>query len=231
MPLDPIPPPERFLVRIIGNIIIGNENPSHNSGAARITMQSRAELRGNVIARNDTGLYLQTSAVEARNNTVVEPLLLVNDSKASRELPGPTVLANNIFWGKPDIRMEADISHCDIRGGHDGKASIDKDPMFADDGWSGTAASLRRDPTRALTSLQVSLPSDPGSVEGRAIRIGNFWTVIRDAGRVGVTVWGVVPEELGPGPVRIEIVPSYRLKPESPCRGAGENGANIGALQ
>src|SRR5262245_7474574 len=62
-PLDPIPPAGRFVVRLEGNTIMGNENPSHNSGASRITMQARAELRNNLIARNEAGLYLQSSAV------------------------------------------------------------------------------------------------------------------------------------------------------------------------
>jgi hypothetical protein len=227
-PLDPVPPPASFLVRLTGNTIIGNENPSHNSGAARIAMQSRAELRNNVIARNEAGLYLQTSAVDARNNTVADDLLVLNDSKATHELPGPTSLVNNIFWGKADVRMEAGISHSDFRAGAPGKSNIDNDPMFLTDGWSGPAALVERNSDGGWTSFKISgLPNDP-SIAERAIRIGNFWTVVRSAGSGALTVWGDLPQEFGDGTVRVEIVQSYRLRPGSPCLGAGENGSNIG---
>ena len=228
-PLDPIPPAGSFLVRLIGNTIIANQNPSHNSGAARITMQARAELRDNIIARNEAGLYLQTSGVDARNNTVADDLLLVNDSKASRELPGPTYLVNNIFWGRADLRMDATIAYNDFRFGHPGNANLDKDPLFADDGWSGAATRLVRDAAGCSTSCRLAGLSADERLAGRAIRFGDFWTVVKDAGSGGVTVWGVVPPELGDGPVRVEIVPSYRLRSGSPCLGAGENGGNIGA--
>jgi len=192
-------------------------------------MQARAELRDNIIAQNEAGLYLQTSGVDARNNTVVDDLLLVNDSKASRELPGPTDLVNNIFFGKADLRIEATIAYNDFRQGHFGKASLSKDPLFAGDGWSGAATHLVRDPAVNSTSCRLAGLSASAQLAHRAIRFGNFWTVIRDTGAGAVTVWGVVPQELGDGPVQVEISPSYQLRPDSPCLGAGEKGEPMGA--
>jgi hypothetical protein len=226
--LDPVPPPAAFLVRLTGNTIIGNENPSHNSGAARITMQARAELRNNLIARNEAGLYIQTAAADARHNTVADDLLVVNDSKATHELPGPTALVDSIFWGKSDLRMEADIAHSDFRGGAPGKSVINQDPMFLADGWTGPAALVARDPDGAFTTFKVAgLPADP-SLAARAVRIGNFWTVVRSAGAGALSVWGVLPREFGDGDIRVEIAQSYRLRPGSPCLAAGENGSNLG---
>ena len=68
-------------------------------------------------------------------------------------------------------------------------------------------------------------------LEGRAIRVGSFWTVVQSTDRTRITVWGVVPYESGAADVPIEIAPSYRLRPGSPCLKTGENGADIGATQ
>jgi hypothetical protein len=226
-PLDPIPPASSFLVRLAGNTIMGNENPSRNSGAARITMQARAELRDNLIARNEGGLYLQTAAVDARHNTLPDNLLVVNDSKASRELPGPTTLAANILWGRSEVKMDVNFTGNDFRGHADG-SNIDREPLFVDDGWTGAATVLRRDAAHASTWLRLEGYRGGDSLAGRVIRLGNFWTAVRSAGADGLSVWGLVPSDFGDGPVRIEILPTYRLRPGSPCIGAGENGTNLG---
>lgn len=227
-PLDPVPPASSFVVRLVGNTIMGNENPSHNSGASRITMQARAELRDNLIARNEGGLYLQSSATDARNNTLADDLQVLNDSKASRELPGPTVLAGNILWGRAaEVKMDVEFTRNDFRG-HATGTNIDRDPMFLDDGWIGSAMALHRDTAAAETSLRLQGYKGSESLVGRVIRFGNFWTVVRSAGADAVRVWGAVPDELGDGPVRIEILPTYRLRPGSPCIGTGENGGNLG---
>jgi hypothetical protein len=215
------------LVRLANNTIMGNENPSHNSGASRITMQARAELRDNLIARNEGGLYLQSSATDGRNNTLVDDLLVLNDSKASRELPGPTLLTNNILWGKADVKMDVTFTRNDFRG-HAGGSNIDRDPMFLDDGWNGPAVGLRRDAAHGSTSFQIEGYSANESLAGRVIRFGNFWTIVRSAAGREVSAWGVVPAEFGDGPVRIEVLPTYRLQPGSPCIGASENGMNLG---
>lgn len=227
-PLDPVPPAGSFVVRLEGNTIMGNTNPTRNSGASRMAMQARVELCNNLIANNGGGLYLQSSAMVARNNTIVDDMLLLNDGKASRELPGPTVLAGNILWGKADVRMDVMLTKNDFRGHADG-SNIDRDPMFVDDGWNGPAIALRRDPARAVTWLRLEGHNGSAALAGRVIRFDSFWTAVRSGGMNAISVWGVVPEELGEGPMRVEILPSYRLRPESPCMNAGENGASLGA--
>ena len=70
---------------------------------------------------------------------------------------------------------------------------------------------MRRDAARAETGLTLTLPQRTGALEGRAIRVGNFWTVIRAADRTGVTVWRRAGE-CAAG-VHVEIASSYRLRP------------------
>ena len=59
----PIPSAEEFFVEVTGNRFFGNTNPSRNSGATRITMESRGRVTGNVAALNN-GFYLQRSELE-----------------------------------------------------------------------------------------------------------------------------------------------------------------------
>ena len=105
VPLDPYPPAEAFDVIVERNILVGNTNSSHNSGATRITMESRVELTDNLIARNKGGLYLQRSEITAKRNTVWQDWRFLED----KDTLGPSVFTGNIFKG-PDGDMEANAT-------------------------------------------------------------------------------------------------------------------------
>ena len=93
-PFDPIPSAEEFFVEVTGNRFFGNTNPSRNSGALRITMESRGRVERNVAALNP-GFYLQRSELEATDNTILEDTLLI-ETKEGLE---PTRFSNNIVSG------------------------------------------------------------------------------------------------------------------------------------
>ena len=93
-PLDPLPDAEEFYVEVTGNRFFGNRNPSNNSGATRITMESRGLVGRNVAAQN-RGFYLQRSELDVVDNTILEDTLFIE----SKEGLGQSKFRNNIVWG------------------------------------------------------------------------------------------------------------------------------------
>ncbi len=105
-PLDPLPPAKDFFVSLQGNVIMGGKNPSMNSGAFRITMETRGELSNNLIAYN-SGVYFQRSDLGIYNNTIIDNVLLLE----TKEGLNPCQLKNNIILGKMILDTKADFKN------------------------------------------------------------------------------------------------------------------------
>jgi parallel beta-helix repeat protein len=105
VPLDAYPPADQFKVLVKGNTFVGNENPNENSGAMRITMESRVILSNNIIAENKGGMYLQRSEISATNNTVWQDYRFIE----YKEGLGPSRFEGNILKGPVDA-FEAPVT-------------------------------------------------------------------------------------------------------------------------
>jgi len=214
-PLDPLPPKDKFYGQIIGNIIMGNMNRSGNSGAMRVTMESRALIANNVIAENRGGPYLQRSEVELANNTIVDPVLLVETKEGLK----PSVLINNIIWTNLDQKTVASVSYCDLKSAHPGEGNMSADPLFVDDSLQLTAESSAYDPARGHTRATLTGGRlKPNELARRVIRSGGKWGVVTFNDATTLTAWGDLS-----GEKILMIVPTYHLRADSPCIDRGTN--------
>jgi hypothetical protein len=211
-PFDPIPPAAEYEVRMSGNIVAGNRSSAAASGAMRIAMQARARLENNIVVENPGGVYVQTSAAALWNNTI-DSFLFVNDSKSSRELPGPASLVNNI------VRRGIVVKDPIAEQKHN---SCGGDPAFAKDGITGTARELSRDTQRHTTTLTAG--ADHGELAGRVIRVADRWSVVKESRNGAIVVWGSLAGVAAPA--AFEVLPTFRLQAGSPCI---DKGASTGA--
>lgn len=189
VPLDPYPPAEAFNVVVERNILIGNTNSSRNSGATRITMESRVRLTDNIIARNDGGLYLQRSEITATNNTIWQDWRFLED----KDSLGPSILIGNIFKG-PDGDMEANatFNRNMIDADVPGEGNRPVEDIFEDDGIEGTVAADGFDLETMTTVIDLADPLPAGlDLTGRIACIdGGRWSVIHSASATQLRLWG-----------------------------------------
>jgi len=223
-PLDPVPSADQFRVKVSGNVIMGNwQGPQgkNSSGAMRVTMESRALIENNIIAENPGGLHLQRSELVLRNNTILDDLGYIEE----KATVAPGILVNNILRGHVSIQNKATLDYCNVKGGFLGKGNFDADPGFVDDGVKGNVISRVADLGRFVTKLTViSARLKPHDLAGRAIRVGEEWSVVQDNAEGSITVWGS-PGEKSPAesPMEFRVPPRYRLGHGSPCIDKGDN--------
>ncbi len=219
-PLDSVPPKEDFLVNIVNNVIMGNDNGSHNSGAMRITMESRVALKNNVIAENVGGVYLQRSTLLLVNNTILDDVYQTETKKGL--IPGD--YRNNIIRGYIKLETEAALTYNNVGRGWEGEGNFFGDPKFVNDGRKGKAVVTAFDRKHFITHLK---PSKIGlgneDYAGRVIRIGEKWGVIKSSGSRSLQVWGDYTRYGFSNVTEFEIMPTYHLQADSPCIDAGEN--------
>lgn len=219
-PLDPIPPASAYLVRIDDNLIAGNDNSSHNAGVARLTMQSRVEMSGNIAFENVGGLKIETSGATLDRNLLAGAITVSNTSKASHVLPGPVVLTNDVIAGPVDLQMEVEVRGSCGPGLPAGSANRATAPEFADDAVSGRISAVHGG--EFTTTLSVSGPAlAAGALAGRVIRIGDTWTVVKANDAGSIEVWGAATGS----PAAFHVAPSYRLRPGSSCASAADSAA------
>jgi hypothetical protein len=219
-PLDAYPPADRFLIVVERNVLVGNSNSAKNSGAMRVTMETRARLAHNVIAENAGGFYLQRSEIVADQNTVWQDWRFVED-KASL---APSRFTGNILRG-PASTVEARVAFA----GNMAENSVPGGPhrpvkdVFLDDALRGDFADLRFDPVTFTTVLTTSAPLPAGVEFGRRlIRVadnlakGGQWRVIARASGREIVLWGRL-DAVTKAPKHFEILRTFTLQPGTPA--------------
>ncbi|MCP4631494.1 MAG: T9SS type A sorting domain-containing protein [candidate division Zixibacteria bacterium] len=132
-------------------------------------------LKGNLISNNDCnfggGIYCRPdSTFLLINNTIVENTA-VYDGGGIRAIGSKTFIKNCIFWNNsadsvPEILADTiEVSYSDVKGGFEGRANIDTDPLFVGGDpydFSLTSASscinsgdsyTQRDPDSSITDM------------------------------------------------------------------------------
>jgi hypothetical protein len=220
-PLDPYPATGDFNILVERNVFVGNTNSARNSGAMRITMETRARLVHNVIAENAGGFYLQRSEITADQNTVWQDWRFVED-KASL---GPSRFTGNILKG-PFGPVEARVTFA----GNMAEAAVPGGPhrpvadVFLDDAVRGELADLRFDPVTMTTTLvtREPLPAGGDDYTGRAVRAtdnlgkGGQWRVIARASGREIVLWGRL-DAVTKAPKYFEILRTFTPKPGVPA--------------
>jgi hypothetical protein len=199
-PLDPLPSKEDFFVSVVGNLFIGNSNPSRNSGAMRFTMEGRGEFVNNITAHN-TGIYFQRSEVIIRDNMILDNYRLVE----TKEGLNPCTVMNNTIWGKLDIQTEAIITGNRMREAYVGNTV--EEPRLANDWISVNADAAIYNPSAFITELLVAGGGlQPDALAGRVVKSGDRWSVIKANSRRSIVLWGDFS-----GQTAFTIYPTYRL--------------------
>jgi hypothetical protein len=219
VPLDPMPPPEKFNVLVERNVFVGNTNSSKNSGAMRVTMESRAIFRDNLITENQGGFYLQRSEIVAERNTVWQDWRFVEDKPSL----GPSRFTGNILKGPLGGKIEAraTLARNMVEPGAGDPNALAVADVFQDDGFNGKIASVRYDPTSFCTTIVVEelLPARDG-LAGRLIGLqqgrGAQWRVIKAAAEREVVVWGRLEPETK-GAEAFTILRTFTLKRDAPA--------------
>jgi len=220
------PPKDEHLIRLIGNVIAGNgKKDCFDSGAMRVTMRARVHLINNVITENDNGLYLQRAELVLAHNTIDNKIHL------EENFPGydAALFQNNIVTGRMGIGTDVDFVNCVLPGTPEGKTKITergtilKAPAFLEDGLRLKADQWEVDPAQFVTTVTVKegLGSSV-SLAGRVARITgkHLWTVVKSSSGKTLELWGTIPYESTDGGA-IEILRTFRLRPDSPCIDAG----------
>lgn len=225
-PLDEYPSKADFNVLVDGNVFVGNKNSSNNSGAMRITMESRVDFKNNVIAENKGGMYLQRSEMTVENNTVWQDWKFLED----KDTLGPSRFTGNVLKG-PVGDIEANVSfHGNMMESKvKDDARIEVSDIFIDDAVSGEIESIYFDRETYTTVFKLSkrLPSRMDLAK-RPVRIsqdhdGGQWRVIKSAKGDELVIWGALTATTGTM-AAFDVLRSFTLKPDAP------KGVGAGAL-
>ena len=214
-PFDPMPSAEEFFVEVTGNRFFGNTNPSRNSGATRITMESRSRVTGNIAALNN-GFYLQRSELEVTDNTILEDTLLI-ETKEGLE---PTRFSNNIVSGSLESDGTAIVSASMFRDGAAGEGNTAGLPEFLEDGRELQVLASSYSASSHQTQADVSALLSPGDLTGRVVVSGDDWGVVHTASGRHLTLWGDLRSA-----TELRLLPTYRQTTSSPGFGKGFDAA------
>lgn len=213
-PLDPIPPKEKFYVEVNGNLFVANSNSSKNSGAFRITMETRGSFLNNICVYN-TGTYFQRSEMEIYNNTLLENFILIETKEGLEK----SFVANNIIWGDLNIDAPAEFSNNNTRKIIGGKDNFSKDPLFIKDSFRMepilTAFNNMNQTTYLLTSNSKYKENE---LVGRVVKAGNKWSVVKANSNNSIELWGDLSGEL-----EVFVLSSFQVDKDSPCIDSGKN--------
>ncbi len=214
-PFDPIPSAEEFFVEVTGNRFFGNTNPSRNSGATRITMESRGRVEGNIAALNN-GFYLQRSELEVTDNTILEDTLLI-ETKEGLE---PTRFSNNVVSGSLENDGIAIVTGSLVRDGAAGEGNAAGLPEFLEDGRELQVLGTSYSPANHQTQVDVLALLPPDDLTGRVVVSGDDWGVVHTASGRHLTLWGDLRSA-----TELRLLPTYRQTTSSPGFGKGFDAA------
>lgn len=210
-PLDPLPSVDAFFVEVTGNRFFGNRNSSRNSGAARITMESRGRVAENIMALN-SGFYLQRSELEVVNNTILENTLLVETKQGL----GPTNFENNVVLGAFETDGMAAVADSLFRDGFEGGGNTRGAPIFLDDDAIFSLVSTSTIGDGFETRVEVLEPLTDADLSGRVVTSGDAWGIVKAAIDNSLVLWGDLSAAR-----EIRVLPRYLQSTSSPGFGKG----------
>lgn len=224
-PLDPYPAADKFNITVERNVFVGNSNSAKNSGAMRVTMETRARFAHNLFAENAGGFYLQRSEITAERNTIWQDWRFLEDKPSL----GASRFTGNILKGpagpvEARVTFERNAAEPSVPGG----PHLAVEDIFADDALAGELSGLRFDPVTCLTTLTTKAPLPAGvDLAGRLVRMsdgpkGGQWRVIARAAGQELVVWGRL-DAVTKAPKKFEVLRTFTPKAGAPA----DLGANL----
>lgn len=173
-PPDPLPPAAAFTIRIEDNVFAGNRNSTRNSGAFRITMESRVRFERNVTLENE-GVYFQRSEVLAAGNTFLDD---VRVTETKDGLGAYVFRRNRLARGfASDVPL---VEEDNLRGREAARAAGEETVFFD---------SARYDPRTFLTTVILAQPYRREWTL-RLAQSGDRWSVIQGGAGREARLWG-----------------------------------------
>jgi len=217
-PLDAYPTAERFTITVERNVFIGNRNSSGNSGAMRVTMETRARFADNLIAENLGGFYLQRSEIIAERNTIWQDWCFLEDKPSL----GPSRFTGNILKGPAGpVQARVTFAHNAAERSVPGGPHLAVADLFVDDAVQGELTDLRFDAATCTTTVTTAAPL-PSGLNGRALRMadnrakGGQWRVIARADGHEIVLWGRL-DAVTKAPRFFEVLRTFTPRAEAPA--------------
>jgi hypothetical protein len=220
VPLDAYPSADKFNVVVERNVFVGNTNSTKNSGAMRVTMESRVRFGHNVITENEGGFYLQRSEITAERNTVWQDWCFVEDkpSLGASRFDG-NILRTLSRKVEARVTFTGNMAPPEVPGA--GRV------VFVDDGVQGELAAVSYDPATMTTTLTTKQPL-PAGVDFTSRQMvfadslvkkglaGGQWRVIARASSNQIVVWGRI-DPVTKVPKNFSILRTFTLKADAPA--------------
>jgi hypothetical protein len=197
-------PAERYMNYVVGNILAGNRlsTGSGVAGAFRFTYFTRVHYNNNISYENTGGLDFRRTLVTARDNVVIEDVVVREGSEA-------TLLSNRIY-GVLDIDNEETL-----RTDGNRVAGIDTPDLFRiaqtqfkDDTHRLSVTSSSYDSATRTTILNIEgdVSNEP-MIRNRVVKANDEWSVIKEASASVIVLWGDHRDV-----TRVTIYPSFSKK-------------------
>ena len=184
---DPVPSPERFLIQIrdnimMGNSIIGEKESIH--GVMRSTNDSRLVFNNNLIAESIGGIDFRRSDIEATGNTIFADIVV-------RESAVPARFLNNLIFG--DLIEESEVISKNTQVVEKSKFNDENLFMefFIDDCLFIEAVDVEFHEDRYVTVIRLKdIIINPDELIYRILRSDDRWGVVKQNDEKSITVWG-----------------------------------------
>ena len=218
-PLDLYPAADKFAITVERNVFVGNANSAMNSGALRVTMETRARFAHNLITENMGGFYLQRSEIIAERNTIWQDWRFLEDKPTL----GPSLFSGNVLKGPAGpvaarVTFRQNAAEASVPGG----PHLEVSDIFLADSVQGELTNLRFDPVTCHTTLTTKNPLPVGiNLRSRQIRMsdgpkGGQWRIIAQATGQEIVVWGRL-DAVTKAPKNFEILRTFTPKAGAPA--------------
>lgn len=202
---DPVLPEERYLTKMVGNVLVGNYNSSrgHDSGF-RFTNNTRVIFDRNITYANFGGLDFRRSRVTGWDNIILDDVMVRDSDQAARFYN--TLIMGELRDESETVLIAGKVINTPAEPGSDTFGNI-----FQEDGFTLDINNTLFEPDRHVSVLTVEgTRGYPESLSNRIIKLDGRWSTVESADAQTITIWGAF-EDVG----SVEILPTFSLKPQS----------------
>lgn len=200
---EPLPPAERFTIKITGNTLVANRNRGGGFDSGfRFTLDTRVAFDRNITYDNHGGVDFRMSEVSATGN-------VFHDTVTVRETDHPNRFSRNLILRHLDDQTPPELHETPVLSTAPVPGTRAFARLFTDDGLDLRITASAHDPARFLTELTLAgpLPGDPAALANRVVRLDGRWSVVHSASGRTLRVWGAHE-----GASRAEILPTFHVR-------------------